>query len=143
MISLVTFIFKRPLFYYSMNINLDWQKVFSKYEDYVFVVEGKKDALALHALGFEKVYTLNKTGVSLRERIEEIVNSIYRKDTVCILTDFDKKGKQLYITIKMEMQNLGIRLDRSFRGLLLRMKVSHIEGLNSFIENGNLEDQFI
>ena len=33
-----------------------------------------------------------------------------KKDKVCILTDFDKKGKQLYFSIKSYCSENGIRL---------------------------------
>ena len=118
-----------------MNINFEWSDIFSKYKDYVFIVEGRKDADALNVLGFRKVFTINKIGVSLREIIEKIVNNIGRKDKVCILTDFDKKGKQLYKTIKKEMASMSVRIDSSLRKVLLIMGISHIEGLDSFVES--------
>jgi len=116
-----------------MDISLEWQNLFSRYFDSVIIVEGKKDAAALNALGFEKVYTINQTGVSLRERIEDITHGLSKKDIVCILTDFDKKGKQLYFLIFKEMQSLGVKLDNSLRGILGRMGISHIEGLDTFV----------
>ncbi len=116
-----------------MDISLEWQNVFSKYYGYMIIVEGKKDAAALNALGFEKVYEIHHVGVSLHERIEHIIHRIGRKDSVCILTDFDKKGKQLYFLIFKEMQSLGVKLDNSLRGILGRMGISHIEGLDTFV----------
>jgi len=116
-------------------ISFEWSNIFSKYKDYVFIVEGRKDADALNVLGFRKVFTINKIGVSLREIIEKIVNNIGRKDKVCILTDFDKKGKQLYKTIKKEMASMSVRIDSSLRKVLLIMGISHIEGLDSFVES--------
>jgi len=115
--------------------SFEWSDIFSKYKDYVFIVEGRKDADALNVLGFRKVFTINKIGVSLREIIEKIVNNIGRKDKVCILTDFDKKGKQLYKTIKKEMASMSVRIDSSLRKVLLIMGISHIEGLDSFVES--------
>ena len=105
----------------------------------MFIVEGRKDADSLNALGFERVYTINQIGVSLREIIEKIVNDISRKDKVCILTDFDKKGKQLYKIIKKEMASMNVRIDSSLRKVLLIMGVSHVEGLDSFVEQHSLE----
>src|SRR3989344_4505030 len=117
-----------------MNIDFEWSDIFSKYKDYVFIVEGRKDADALNNLGFRRVFTINKIGVSLREIIEKIVCGIDGKDKVCILTDFDKKGKQLYKIIKKEMAPMGVRIDSSLRKILLIMGVSHIEGLDSFVD---------
>ena len=105
-----------------------------RYKDYVMIVEGKKDVASLKALGFEKVYAIHNTGVPIRVRIEQIINILEKRDKVCILTDFDKKGKQLYLLLKKEMQMLGVRLDSSLRGILIKSRVSHIEGLYDFIK---------
>lgn len=88
-------------------------------------------------MGFEKLYAIHQTGVPIRERIRFIVEELDKKDRVCILTDFDKKGKQLYLLIKQEMQTLGVRLDSSLRGILIKSQVSHIEGLYDFVKKVN------
>ena len=68
------------------------------------------------------------------EKIEQI-QELVGKDKVCILTDFDKKGKQLYLLLKSKLQEQGTRLDNTFRGVLLKEKISHIEGLAKFLKN--------
>jgi len=78
-----------------MKFNPKLRQDVGKYKDYVIIVEGKKDVLALNGLGFEKVYAVHKTGMALRERVEEIVAELDKKDKVCILTDLDKKGKKV------------------------------------------------
>jgi len=106
-----------------------------KYFDYIILVEGKKDVKALKNIGFQKVYAIHETGVPLREKLLKLAEFIDKKDRVCILTDFDKKGKKLYLLIKSELSQLpGIHLDSSLRGLLLKARISHIEGLNSFFK---------
>jgi 5S rRNA maturation endonuclease (ribonuclease M5) len=117
-----------------MKYNTSLKQDIQKYFDYVIIVEGKKDVSALKSLGFSKVYELHITSIPLRERIEQISKEISKKDKVCILTDFDKKGKQLYLYSKPIFQELGVKLDSSFRGLLLKAQVSHIEGLPSFLK---------
>ena len=105
-----------------------------KYKDYVIIVEGAKDVHSLKNLGFEKVYAIHSTSVPLREKVEQIVKDhITKKDKVCILTDFDKKGKKLYLHIKPIFQELGVKLDSSLRGLLIKSQISHIEGLDTFM----------
>ena len=106
----------------------------AKYKDYVILVEGKKDVNALKSLGFEKVYAIHESGVSLKERLEKISLQIGKKEKLCILTDFDKKGKQLYLLIKSELQLLGVHLDSTLRGLLLKANISHIEGIAAFFD---------
>ena len=117
-----------------MKFNPRLKADLKKYKDYVFVVEGKKDVRALHALGFEKVYAIHHTGISLREKVEQIAGEVGKRDKICILTDFDKKGKQLYMLLKKEFSEIGVRLDSSLRGLLIKARVSHIEGLYDFIK---------
>ena len=117
-----------------MKFNQRLKQDLEKYKEYVILVEGKKDVLALKSLGFVKVYAIHKTSVSLRERIEEISKEISKKEKVCILTDLDRQGKKLYIIVKPILQELGIKLDSSLRGLLIKSKLSHIEGLNKFMQ---------
>ena len=117
-----------------MKFNPKLRQDVRRYLDYVVIVEGKKDVAALTALGFEKVYAIHETGVSLREKVEEIVNKVGKKERICILTDFDKKGKQLYLLLKKEFSQLNVKLDSSLRGILLKAQVSHIEGLYEFMK---------
>ncbi|MCH7568694.1 MAG: toprim domain-containing protein [Nanoarchaeota archaeon] len=117
-----------------MKFNLNLKQDIEKYKDYVVVVEGKKDVASLKALGFDRVYAIHSTGVAIREKIEQIAHEVGKRDKVCILTDFDKKGKQLYMLLKKEFQEMGVRLDSSLRGVLLKAGVSHIEGLYQFMK---------
>jgi len=118
-----------------MKFNPRLKQDVEKYRGYVIIVEGKKDVNALKVFGFEKVFAIHSSGVSLRERIEQIIEQVdLRKEKVCILTDFDKKGKKLYLLLKKEFSELGVRLDSSLRGILLKAGVSHIEGLDSFMQ---------
>ena len=116
-----------------MKYNQKLLNEIDKFKEYIIIVEGKKDVQTLKSLGFEKVYAIHLTGVSLRERVEQIMPFVEKKDRVCILTDLDKRGKQLYETLKPIFQELGARLDSTFRGILIKSRVSHIEGLSSFM----------
>jgi 5S rRNA maturation endonuclease (ribonuclease M5) len=120
-----------------MKSNAELKDKLIGYLDHAIIVEGKKDAATLEALGFEHVYMINQTSVSIGERVEQIVARVGKKRKICILTDFDKKGKQLYLLLKRLFQEQGSRLDSSLRGILLHAGVSHIEGLDSFIERLN------
>ena len=119
-----------------MKFNPRLKHEIEKYKEYVILVEGKKDISALKSAGFEKVYAIHKTGVGLRERIEQIAEKIQdkKRTKVCILTDLDKKGKKLYMLIKPILQELGIKLDSSFRGLLIKARMSHMEGISNFMK---------
>ena len=106
-----------------------------KYVDYVIIVEGKKDSLSLQSLGFQKVFTLHENSVPLKERLEIIANNTKKNDRLCILTDFDKKGKQLYLKTKAILSDMPVHLDSSLRSVLLKAQISHIEGLSTFVLN--------
>ena len=117
-----------------MKFNPKLKSDITKYLDHVIIVEGKKDVSALKFLGFSKVYAIHQTSVPIRERVIQITPLLDKKDKVCILTDFDKKGKSLYHLLKELFQEQGIKLDSTLRGLLLVSGISHIEGLPSFFE---------
>jgi 5S rRNA maturation endonuclease (ribonuclease M5) len=118
-----------------MKFNPRLKNDIEKFKDYVVLVEGKNDVSALKNAGFDKVYEIHKTGVGLRERIEQIVAHIEdrKRQKVCILTDLDKKGKKLYMLIKPILIELGVKVDSTLRGLLLKAKLSHMEGFESFM----------
>ena len=103
-------------------------KEIERAKEYLIIVEGKKDRQALLALGFKNIFVLNETGKSLYEKVEEI-ERLAGKKKICILTDFDKKGKKLYLLLKKELSTRKVRLDNSLRGIFLKNKISHIEGL--------------
>ncbi len=117
-----------------MRLNHNLKQQIEKYRSHIIIVEGKKDVSALNSLGFENVFQLHMSSVPLRERISEICKNITKKDSVCILTDLDKKGNQLYKFSKPVFQEHGVKLDSSFRGLLIKARISHIEGLPKFLE---------
>ncbi|MDO8508729.1 MAG: toprim domain-containing protein [Nanoarchaeota archaeon] len=116
-----------------MKYNKQLLSEIARFKDYVIIVEGKKDVEALKSLGFEKVYAIHLTGVPLRERVEQIMLYVEKKERVCILTDLDKRGKQLYEKLKPIFQELGAKLDSTFRGILIKSRVSHVEGIPAFM----------
>ena len=104
-----------------------------KSRDYLIIVEGKKDKLALEELGLKNIFILHEKGRSLYERVEEIF--ALKKEVVFILTDLDKKGRMLYIRIKQILSENGVRLNDSLRYLLYKLRVTHVEGLSIFLNN--------
>jgi len=110
-------------------------KQIEKAKNYMIIVEGKKDAQSLRFLGFNKIFIINETGKSLYEKMEQIVNLCEKKDKVCILTDFDKKGKHLYLLLKSKLSETGVKMDNTLRGILLKERISHIEGLANFLKD--------
>lgn len=104
-----------------------------KNEKLIILVEGKKDKAALEFFGIKDVVVLN--GKDLWNRLEEISK---KKKEVLILTDFDKKGKELYGKIIKNFDKLGIRVNKKYREFLQKKtRISHIEGLVRYVENVN------
>ncbi len=99
---------------------------------FLVIVEGKKDRIALEQLGLSRIFVLNEGGMGLYERIEEISPD---KKTIVILTDLDKKGRKLYKLLKNELSKRGLKINNHLRDLLVRMKISHVEGLATFCNN--------
>ena len=117
-----------------MKFSLFLKQQIEKYKDNIIIVEGKKDTAVLKHFGFHKVFQIHQTSVSIRERIEQIMNQIEKGDKICILTDFDKKGKELYLLVKPIFQELGAKLDSNLRSILIKSKISHVEGVHNFME---------
>ncbi len=93
----------------------------------LILVEGKKDRKSLEQFGINNIITL---GPPLYEVCEYVASQT--KDVI-ILTDLDKKGKELYGKLNSQLSQMGVRVDNRFREFLFLKKLSHIEGLVSFI----------
>jgi 5S rRNA maturation endonuclease (ribonuclease M5) len=102
-----------------------------KNSDNIIIVEGIKDKRALDELGLKNIVTLS------RKPLFSIIEDLASKNkTITILTDFDKKGKELFGKINSGLQRLGAKIDNSFREFLQKnTKLSHIEGLVSYLNN--------
>ncbi len=95
----------------------------------LIIVEGKKDRIALEKLGLKNITELSKK--PLFQIIEDISNN--NKECI-ILTDLDKKGKQLYGKLNSGLSRLGVKVDNQFREFLQKnTHLSHIEGLHTYI----------
>jgi 5S rRNA maturation endonuclease (ribonuclease M5) len=86
-----------------------------KEKDSLVVVEGKRDAEAIKKLGFYKIVTLNKPLYEVAEGINE--------KRVLLLTDLDKKGKQIYAKLKKDLDKRGISIDNNLRNLLFKTEL--------------------
>ncbi|MBW2977045.1 toprim domain-containing protein [Candidatus Woesearchaeota archaeon] len=95
------------------------------------IVEGKKDRMALETFGIKNIVELNK------KPLFEIIEGISLKNKNCIiLTDLDKKGRELYAKLNHGLQQLGVRVDNNFRNFLFKnTKLWQIEGLETYMEN--------
>lgn len=97
-------------------------------ENMLVITEGKKDEEALNKLGITNILTLS------RKPLFAIAEEAAKNEEVAILTDLDAKGKELYGKLSKDLQRKGVRINNKLRHLLIKAKLSHIEGLNTFLE---------
>lgn len=97
----------------------------------LIIVEGKKDKIALQKFGINNIVELNKK--ALFQIVEEIADS--HNDCI-ILTDLDKKGKEIYGKLNSDLQRNGVKIDNRFREFLFKnTKLRQIEGLDSYLDS--------
>jgi 5S rRNA maturation endonuclease (ribonuclease M5) len=103
------------------------EKLKQESEDKIIVVEGIKDKKALESFGIKNIITLKKPLFAV---IEDIVDS---KKGCILLTDLDKKGKELYSKLSSKLNQFGVKIDNSFREFLFKTKLRQIEGLIHYV----------
>gem|GEM_PF-268005 len=101
-------------------------RVIERDRDVLVIAEGKNDKRALESVGFRKVMILTKP---LYEVVEEI-----NERKVLILTDLDKKGKQIYSKLKKCLNHKGVCVDDKLRNLLFQTELRQIEGLSRYLD---------
>lgn len=109
----------------------EFQELVDKIKDsnISIIVEGKKDRISLEKLGLKNIIELSK------KPLYQIVEEVSSVNNECIiLTDLDKKGKELYGKLNNDLQKHGVKINNSFRNFLFKnTKIRQIEGLNSDI----------
>ena len=94
--------------------------------DILIIVEGKKDRNALNKIGIKNIIELSKK--PLYQIVEEVSGS---NNECIILTDLDKKGKELYGRLNSDLQRRGVKINNKLREFLFKnTKIRQIEGLN-------------
>lgn len=94
------------------------------------IVEGKKDKLALESLGVKNVIQLNQGGSIL-----EVIEALADFPSIVILTDMDRAGKVLRKKILRYFKLYGIYENKKPREFFAQMRLSHIEGLSSWMRD--------
>ena len=98
------------------------------------IVEGKKDKAALQKFGISNITELSKK--PLFQIVEDVAGS---NDECIILTDLDKKGKEIYGKLNSNLQKNGVKVNNKFREFLFRhTKLRQIEGIDSYLETQTL-----
>jgi|SRR3989344_6258377 len=116
-----------------MNKNIEEFNFFIeriKNSNVLVIVEGKKDKAALQKLGLNNVMELNKK--PLFQIVEDVANS---NEECIILTDLDKKGKELFGKLNSDLQRRGLKMNNKFREFLFKhTKLRQIEGIITYLE---------
>ncbi len=96
----------------------------------LIIVEGPKDKDALFSCGVH-----NTIVVLSKKPLYAIVEAVAAQTShAIILTDFDKKGKELYGRLKKALVSHGVKVDSFFREFLQKTSVSHVEGLKTHVQ---------
>jgi len=97
----------------------------------ITIVEGRRDLFALKKIGFLPSIIV-KGGLSNIELVE----SLSDYSLIILLTDFDQEGRELYKTLKQEIQLRKGEVDNRARHLLYQFcranGISAIEDLSKF-----------
>lgn len=91
-----------------------------------FVVEGKRDVLALVDEGVSCVREIDTSVYLFCERIAK------EYERVVILTDLDSEGKKLHAMMKECFSHMGIFVDEKPRELLFKTGLRQVEGLGRY-----------
>lgn len=101
-----------------------------KYSNTIVIVEGKKDRAALNKFGITNIIELTKK--PLFQIVEEVANS---NEECIILTDLDKKGKEIYGKLNSDLQKHGVKVNNKFRNFLFKnTKLRQIEGMDTYMQ---------
>ncbi len=127
---------RNPLKMKKIETLIDWISCIVE-SNKAIIVEGMKDKKALIEVGITNpIIMINGPKPGLYNVVE---NGAQFKHVI-ILTDFDKKGKELYGKLKRELCKNGVEVDNVFREWLRRnTRLSHIEGLDTYLEHSELE----
>ena len=64
------------------------------------------------------------------ESLDEIIEGLESEKEVIILTDLDRKGRELYHILKSGLERRGVRVLEKPRKIIKRLGYTHIEGIN-------------
>ena len=93
----------------------------------IIIVEGKRDKKALEEFGIKNIIILKKP-------LYLIVEYVVKSEKECIiLTDLDKKGKELYGKLASSLKQFGVKIDDKPREFLFKTKIRQIEGISKYM----------
>tara|TARA_Y100000310_G_scaffold196499_1_gene196572 strand:- start:2491 stop:2859 length:369 start_codon:yes stop_codon:yes gene_type:complete len=105
-----------------------------KSSNHPIVVEGKKDKIALSAVGIpaKRIIPLNKR--PLYQVVEDLMKDNIKH--INLLPDLDPRGKKIFGTLNSTCSSFGIKVNTDFRNFLYRnTKLRQIEGIATYLQN--------
>ena len=94
------------------------QSLDSKYDELLIIVEGKRDVLVLENLGVQAPIIKTQSRLSRINLVENIAAKAGKKGQVLILTDFDKKGKEICSFIQKGLELSGVKVLKRERRMI-------------------------
>ncbi|NIO21494.1 MAG: toprim domain-containing protein [Candidatus Aenigmarchaeota archaeon] len=91
--------------------------------DKLLIVEGKNDKKALKSLGLKNIIAIDG------RPLYEVVENIETDKEIVILTDFDKKGREIGKRLKYLLQKHKKRINSKLRGKTMSLGKNQIEDL--------------
>jgi 5S rRNA maturation endonuclease (ribonuclease M5) len=98
------------------------------------LVEGRRDVESLRVVGCAGVIEPLHAGVTLHDRAEALAAGGLRE--IILLTDWDKKGDELFDKMRTLLQANGVRIKGDYRDkvrLWMRPPVKDIESLAGYV----------
>ena len=87
------------------------------------IVEGKRDEEALRAAGLRSpVVQFASSGLPVFAFVEEVVAG-YKGSTVVVLLDFDQEGREMAERLAQELEEGGVKVERTLRGKIVQMLI--------------------
>ncbi len=102
--------------------------------DVAIIVEGVRDVASLDALGVPEPIIKINVGLSLLNFCESVAMEYA---SFIILTDWDRKGKQLAVRLEELLRSTGAEVDVTFRrrlGGALPYQIHDVESINGHVE---------
>lgn len=93
----------------------------SNYDDLLIVVEGKRDISVLENLGVKAPKIRTQSRLSRIDTAEKIAITAGDKGQVLILTDFDKKGKEICRFIETELELRRVKVLKRERRMIRKL----------------------
>jgi len=110
------------------NFLLRLKKFTAARQDWVVLVEGKRDKEALEKFEIEPIYPMKgKNFHDIGQELSEKFNG------VVILTDLDRTGEEIYKKLTKILEGYGLKVDGSFREDLRRSGIKFVEKIPKVI----------